>query len=66
MKKEGFINPRTFEIPFRSYNYIKTETIQIPELKYNDIVINQSDVMISSSKVDMRGHTGFLVHAVKP
>lgn len=73
MKQEGFINPRTFEIPYRYYNYVKNESITIPQLTHlysdsSNIKLNeqqQYDILINTSRKDMRGHTGFLIHGVK-
>lgn len=70
LKLLGYLNPRMFEIMYRSYNYIKTDIIKVPVIgekrrltkdsKYRD-----EEVVVSSSKGDMRGHTGFLIHATK-
>lgn len=70
MKDKGFINPRMFEIPFRSHNFIKTEKVKIPSYNesygINNDLYTYEELNINSSRNDMRGHTGFLVITTKP
>lgn len=70
LRELGFIRPRMFEICYRAYNYVKTEKVKIPLLgvkhdKDSNPIFSESEVLISSSRNDMRGHTGFLIHAVR-
>lgn len=77
MKNQGFIHPRMFEVCFRGYNFLKKEKMTIPS-NFNpktgvtlatDLLKECNfyceEVILSTSKNDMRGHTGYLTLATK-
>lgn len=77
MKNQGFIHPRMFEVCFRGYNFLKKEKMYIPsnfnpktgvtftsDLSKENNFYNE-EVILSTSKNDMRGHTGYLTLATK-
>lgn len=68
LRNNGFINPRMFEIMYRSYNCIKTVKVSVPALsskrKLNEEIPRiEKQINLSGSRIDSRGHTGFLIHA---
>lgn len=70
LKEYNYMKPRIFEIQIRGYNYVKTERVKVPclgvkrNLNFNNNYIEQS-INISTSRNDMKGHTGFLLFTVK-
>jgi tRNA (adenine57-N1/adenine58-N1)-methyltransferase len=69
LRENDFINPRMFEIPYRVHNYSRTLKINVPKLgtkrKFGEeISFEQKDFNLSNSRVEMRGHTGFLIYSM--
>lgn len=65
-----FLSVRMFECMYRHYNYAKTVTVSVPvygeKRKFGDpIPMIEKEINLTRSKADMRGHTGFLVYAIK-
>jgi hypothetical protein len=70
LRQKGFVNPRMYEIMYRSYNYLKSIKVTVPALsskrKLNEEIPRiEKEINLSGSRIDSRGHTGFLVHATK-
>jgi tRNA (adenine57-N1/adenine58-N1)-methyltransferase len=68
LKENEFINPRVFECPYRTHNYSRTVKIQMPVINSKrkfgqQIQFHEEELNISNNRVDMRGHTGFLIYA---
>lgn len=69
MKENGFINLRMFECLYRTYAYARTCKVEVPDFstkrKYGDeIKCVIQDINVIKNKVDMRGHTGFLLTGI--
>lgn len=69
LRENDFLNPRMFEVPYRVHNYSRDLKIQIPKLSVKrkageTIPYEEKDMNLSNSRVDMRGHTGFLIYAL--
>jgi len=70
LKENEFINIRMFESLYRTFNYNKTISIEVPDLRStkripgDEIIFNKQELLTFNSKSDMRGHTGFLMVAI--
>lgn len=68
--EEDFVGMRMYEIRYRSMGYSRTLKVQVPQLsqkrKYGEpIQFEEKEINVKMNKGDMRGHTGFLVYAIK-
>jgi tRNA (adenine57-N1/adenine58-N1)-methyltransferase catalytic subunit len=69
LRENDFLNPRMFEVPYRVHNYSRDLKIQVPKLSVKrkageTIPYEEKEMNLSNSRVDMRGHTGFLIYAL--
>jgi tRNA (adenine57-N1/adenine58-N1)-methyltransferase len=70
LRQSDFINCRMYEIRYRSMGYSRTLSVSVPKLgvkrKSNqDIEYVEKEINVKMNKGDMRGHTGFLVYAIR-
>jgi tRNA (adenine57-N1/adenine58-N1)-methyltransferase len=69
LRENDFLNARMFELPYRCHNYSRELKINMPTLsakrKFGEnIPYEERDINIANSRIDMRGHTGFLIYAL--
>lgn len=71
LREYGFICPRMFECTYRNFNYSRTTKINMPVFSHKrkfgeEIPTEEREIYLSSSRADMRGHTGYLIFAISP
>jgi tRNA (adenine57-N1/adenine58-N1)-methyltransferase len=69
LREHNFIYPRMFECTYRNFNYARSVKINMPCLstkrKFGDPILTQEkEFIISNSRSDMRGHTGYIINAI--
>ena len=70
LRQNDFIYCKMYEIRYRSMGYSRSFNVSIPKLgvkrKFNqDIEYDEKEINVKMNKGDMRGHTGFLIYAIK-
>jgi tRNA (adenine57-N1/adenine58-N1)-methyltransferase len=69
LQENGFINVRMYECLYRTYNYIRSVKVNVPNFTMKrkfgeDYPTKEVEIPTTFNRNDMRGHTGSLIYAI--